>query len=178
MSLDVDRIGAVVASAKGTSDELMAIVAGLIPLATQSSYSKVEFDNEDLHIQIGMRGQFARMVDRLNQIESLKLGIAPIVAAVFSTDDSDVLVLKYWAIPGEQRLAIDRAHQPDEAARHRYRDEMLKLAHAGWMHEYGLRGSQTSRIGSRTGTIVLEDWDTLEPIEDKDAIVARLSRVT
>jgi hypothetical protein len=177
MSLEVDRIGAVVAAAKGASDELMAIVGGLSQLATQSSRNLVVFDHEELHIQIGMRGRFARMIDRLTQIEPLKLGVAPVVAAVFSTDESDVLVLTYRAIPGEQRLAFDPAHQPADAARRRFREDLMKLADAGWMHEYALRGTLYWRVGSKTGTMVLDDWQVLEPIEDKDKLVARIAGI-
>jgi hypothetical protein len=177
MSLNVDRIGAVVAAAKGASDELTAIAEGLSQIATQSSYSGVVFDHEELRIQIGMRGRFARMIERLRQIEPLKLGVAPVVAAVFSTDESDVLVLRYWAIPGEERLAFDPAHKPGDAARRRFREDLMKLADAGWMHEYALRGTLYWQVGSRTGTMVLWEWQVLEPIENKDEIVARVSGI-
>lgn len=175
MSLDVARIGAVVAAAKGASDELMALIEGLSQLATRSSRGTIVFDHEDLQIQIGMRGRFARMIERLKQIEPLKLGVAPVVAAVFSTGESDVLVLKYWAIPGEERLAFDPARKPGDAARRRFREDLMKLADAGWMHEYALRGTLYWRVGSRTETMVLEEWRVLEPIENKDELLARLS---
>jgi len=177
VSLDVDRIGAIVAAAKGASDELMAIVEGLSQLATQDARSKVVFDHEELQIQIGMRGRFVRMIERLKEIEPLKLGVAPVVAAVFSTDESDVLVLRYWSIPGEQRLAFDPAHKPGDPARHRFRDDLLKLADAGFMHEYAMRGTLYWRVGSKSGTIILEEWSVLEPIENRDELVARLSRM-
>jgi hypothetical protein len=43
------------------------------------------------------------------------------------------------------------------------------------MHEYAQRGTLYWRVGSKTGTVVLEDWTALEPIEDKDQVVAMLA---
>ena len=120
MSLDVDTIGCVVDAARGSSDELMAIIEGLTPIATQSQRSHAIFDHEDLQIRIGLRGQFAKMIDGLRSIEQLRLSPAPIVAALFSTDESDVLVVKYWACPGEQRLPFDAAPDPGDAAMRRF----------------------------------------------------------
>jgi hypothetical protein len=178
MSLDVDRIGAVVDAAKSASDEFVALLNGLAQLATQSTRNRVVFDHEELRLQIISRGGFSRMIDRLKAIEPLKLGLAPVVAAVFSANEHDVLVLKYWAIPGEQRLAFDGAHRPAEPARRRFRDELLKLADAGWMHEWATRGSEYWRVGSKTETMVLEEWTVLQPIEDKDEVVAKISRMS
>jgi hypothetical protein len=175
MSLDIDQIGAVVAAAKRAGDEFMALVEGLSQLTMQSSRSEIVFNHEELQIQIGMRGRFARTIERLKQIEPLRLSVAPVVAAVFSADESDVLVLRYWAIPGEQRLAFDREHQPTDTARHRFRDDLTKLADAGWMHAYALRGTLYWRVTSKTGTMVLDDWQVLQPIEDEDEIRARLA---
>jgi len=178
MSLDIDHIGAVVAAAKRAGDEFTALVEGLSQLTMQSSRSEILFNHEELQIQIGMRGRFARMIERLKQIEPLALSVAPVVAAVFSTDESDVLVLRYWAIPGEQRLPFDRDHQPTDAARHRFRDDLRKLADAGWMHAYALRGTLYWRVASKTETMVLEEWGVLTPIENKDEILARLAGMT
>jgi hypothetical protein len=175
MSLDLAHIGAAVAAANGADDEFMAVIAGLTPLATKSLRGNITFDHEDVQIAIGGRGRFARVVERLTRLEPLKLGPAPVVAALFSTNEVDVLVLKYWAVPGEQRLALDPAHQPSAEARRRLRDDLLKLANAGWMHEYAQRGTLYWRVGSKTGTVVLEDWTALEPIEDKDQVVAMLA---
>ena len=178
MSLDVDRIGAVVASAKGAEDELSRIVEGLSQLAMESSISRVIFDHEELQIQIGMSGQFATLIQRLKELEPLKISPAPVVAAVFSTDESDILVLKYWACPGEDRLAFDSNPQPAEPVRRRFRDDMVKLADAGYMHAWATRGKLYWRTSSKTGTITLEDWAVLQPSEDKDEVVRRLSSMT
>ena len=178
MSLDLDRIGTVVSSAKNTGDEFAAIIDGLSQLATQSSRNKVTFDHEELQIRIGMRGQFAPMIERLKQLEPLKLSPVPVVAAVFSTDESDVLVLKFWACSGEQRLAFDPKRPPAEPVRRRFRDDMVKLADAGYMHTYATRGTLYWRVGSATETIVLEDWQAIQPIENKHEVVAMLSSMT
>jgi hypothetical protein len=170
MSLDVDRIRAAVAAAKGASDELTAIVEGLSQIATVSPHSPIVFDHEELEIQIGMRGRWAWLIERLEQIEPLKLGVAPIVAAVFSTDESDVLVLRYWAVPGEQRLAFDRAYEPTGPAQGRFRHDLMKLAKAGWIHAYAQRGTLYHQVGSKTGTIVLREWRALEPLEDDEQV--------
>ena len=175
MSLDLDRIDAVVAAAKDAGDEFTALVDGLSQLATQSSRNAVIFDHEELQIRIGMRGQFGTMIERLKQLESLKISPAPVVAAVFPTDESDVLVLKYWACPGEQRLAFEPNRQPAEPVRRRFRHDMLKLADAGYMHAWATRGTLYWRTSSKTETIVLENWLVLQPIENKDEVVAMLS---
>lgn len=177
MSLDVHRIESVVNAARGSTDELMAIIGGLTPLATQSQRSHVIFDHEELQIRIGMRGQFAQMVERLKEIESLRLSPAPIVAGVFSTDEQDVLVVKYWACPGEQRLPFDSAPDPGDNAMRRFRDDLLKLADAGWMHAYATRGTLNWRVSSKTHLVVLEDWFVMKPIEDKANVVAMLSGI-
>ena len=49
------------------------------------------------------------------------------------------------------------------------------LVDAGFMRAYAMRGTLYWRVGSKTGTMMLEDWFVLIPIEDKDKIVAMLS---
>jgi hypothetical protein len=177
MSLDVDRIASVVEGARGTTDELMAIIEGLTPLATQSPSSHAIFDHDDVQIRIGMRGQFTQMVERLRSIEAMRLSPAPIVAGEFSADESVVLVVKYWACPGEQRLPFDSAPDPGDAAMRRFRDDLLKLADAGWMHPYATRGTLSWRVSSTTGMVVLDNWFVMKPIEDKANVVAMLSGI-
>lgn len=177
MSLDVDRIGAVVVAAKNASDEFAALVEGLEQLATASARNGVIFDHDELQLQIVAHGGFARMIDRLKAIEPLRLRLAPVVAAVFSGNENDVIVLRYWAIPGEQRIAFDQVPAPAASAKERFRDELLKLADAGWMHEYAMRGTLYWRVSSKTETMVIEGWNVLSPIEDKNDVIAKISRI-
>jgi hypothetical protein len=168
----------VVAAAKGARDELMAINDALSRLATPHLRDPLVFEHDELQIRIGSYA--SRALDYLKQIEPLNLALAPVVAAVFSTDERDVLVLRYWAIPGEQRLAFDPAHKPGEPARRRFRDELLRLADAGWMHAWATRGTLYWRVGSKTETMVLDEWSVLQPIEDiddKDEVLAKIARI-
>jgi hypothetical protein len=175
VSLDVDRIGALVAAANGTEGEFDKIVEGLSQLATPSTRSKVIFDHDELQICLGMPGQFATLNERLTELESLKISPAPVVAAVFSTAEIDVLVLKYWACPGEQRCMFEPKRELPETVRRRFRDDMVKVADAGYMHPWAMRGRLYWRISSTTETILLEEWGVLEPIKNKDDVVALFS---
>ena len=173
----MNTIGAVVSGARGTSDELAAIVGGLAPLATQSSRNRVILDHEDLQIRIGMHGQFARMIERLGAIEPLRLTATRVVSAVFSTDASDVLVVKYWACSGEQRIPFYPAEELGDTTMRRFRDDLLKLAYAGLMHEYATRRTWYWRVSSKTQMVVLDTWFVLKPIENRADVIATISGI-
>ena len=70
MTLSLKTIRSVVDKARGPSNELLAITNGLA----------------ELPIQIGMRGQFTRPVERLTALEPLTLAI------VVQVEDKDDLV--------------------------------------------------------------------------------------
>lgn len=178
MTSAIERIERVVAAAKGADDELTAIVEGLRSFATEDSSSKVIFDHNELQIQIGMRGQFVPMVNRLRLIEPLKISPAPTVAGIFSTEECDVLVSRYWACPGDVRVPLGSMPLLPESTRRRFRDDMIKLAEAGYMHAYATRGTSYWRVGRESNVLVLEDWLVLQAIEDNAHVIAMLSSLT
>ncbi len=102
------------------------------------------------------------------------------VVAVFSGNENDVLVLKYSAVVAEARQVVDATNRPGPAAMQRFRDELLRLADAGWMHQWAVRGTYYWRVTDRTQTLVLDDWSVLRPldeVEDRDEILAKIARL-
>lgn len=174
MTLDLERIGSVAREATGQRDELVYLADRFAELATPSSTSRLVFDHDELQIRISSRANDP-IVNQLRQIEPLEISAAPVVAATFSATNAHVVVLRYWACPGEQRVEPKNPAVVAEPVRRRFRDDIARLASAGFMHEYAIRGASYWRQAARTDTYVLEDWTNLVPIEDAEKVVQRLS---
>ena len=174
MTVDLERIAAAVREAGGQADELTFVVERMAELATPSSDSNLVFDNDEIQIRVGL-GAMAPVVQKLRGIENLKISAAPVVAATYSATKTHVIALRYWACPGEQRVASSNPATAPEPARRRFRDDIARLAGAGFMHQYMMRGVSYWRQGAKTGTLLLDDWTNLVPVEDAAQMVQRLS---
>ena len=87
-----------------------------------------------------------------------------------------MVVLRYRACPDEQRVAIKSPIEATaEDVRRRFRDDIERLANAGFMHDYVIRGTSYWRQGAKSDTYVLEDWINLVPVEDAAKMIKRLS---
>jgi hypothetical protein len=174
MTFDLERIRHVVENATGQPDELVFLRDRFAELATPST-SRLVFDHDDLQIRVGLR-RVDPVVDSLRQIEALEISAAPVVAGSFPATKAHVIVLRYWACPDEQRVDIKNPIDAiAEDVRRRFRDDIVRLADAGFMHEYVIRGTSYWRQGAKSNTLVLEDWTNLVPVEDGAKMIQRLS---
>jgi hypothetical protein len=173
MTVDLERIRRVVENVAGQPDELVFLRDRFAELTTPSPTSRLVFDHDDLQIRVGL-GVDA-VIDNLRQIEALDISAAPVVAGTFSAASAYVTVLRYRACPGEKRVSAKDPSTVNENVRRRFRDDIVRLAGAGFMHDYVVRGTSYWRQGTKSDTYVLDDWTNLVPVEDGVKMARRLS---
>ena len=176
----LSQVEAIVDGARGKPDELALIRAGIAAMPGHDAGDGTHWDHE-VAIGVGMGRRFDHELEALGRIRELELSVAPHVAGMFTTDRSQVIVRRYWACKGERLLkANEEPVKLSAPASGKFREDLVRLADAGFMHAAAFRGMTYWLVGERTGTIVLDGWAALQPLRDREAmfeaIDASLSR--
>ena len=169
MTLDLEAIKTLVASASGSPREHSLIHEGLNSLVGTRGLVTNVYESGEYAILTALHNSLARLVTRLRELEPLKISAAPVVAATFAASETQVVVLRYWACVGESLTKLDAPLDtiPREA-RVRFRDDLRRMAEAGYLHPFAHRGTQDWRRSDKTSTIVLVHWLALLPIAEWD----------
>ncbi len=172
MTVDLDRIAALVESARGQADELTFVYEHLSAALPGARCEPHVCNVDEYVISVGLgKTRFAPEIEALISIAPLDLAIAPRIAGVYSTDQCQVLARRYAACAGEPLHRVYgtdvRIGAPQRAA---FRRELERLATAGYMHAGAHRNVTYWLYGETSKTLVLANWAMLQPLEERDAI--------
>lgn len=143
--------------------ELIEVTGELQRLTGKYNGCSTTFYYQEYEIQVGKSWWLHAIAQTLEKLRPLSLSVAPeLVAELPAGEGNTVLVSRYSACAGEELLHVYSFESAfnDEAAQ-RFRSEMQTLADLGLVHTY-IRGGAYWMVGSKTGTIVLKEWHTLE----------------
>jgi hypothetical protein len=172
VSVDLDKIAALVQSARGQADELASVYDRLAAELPAGSCEPWVCKVDEYVIELGLGPtRFVSEIEALRTVFPLGLAIAPRIAGVYSTDECQVLVKRYGACPGERlRRVYDSDVQFDAAQRSAFRRDLDRLADAGYMHGGAHRGVGYWLYGESSKTLVLGNWEMLRPLESRVAV--------
>lgn len=177
MSFDLEAIKAVVTSASRSPQELDLICSGIASLVGTPGGRGIEHASAEYVVHIGLYNTLARLEASLRELEPFKITPAPVVAASFAGRETQVVVLRYWACVGENLAKLDAPLDTiPRDARVRFRDDLRRMAEAGYMHPFAHRGTLYWRRSDTTSTIVLASWLALQLIADVDEDPQRVFR--
>jgi hypothetical protein len=168
------QIEAIVAAARGKPDELALIRAGIEALPGTIAGDGTHW-NHEVAIAAAMGRRFDQELEALEKLRELELSVAPQVVGTWTTDRSQVIIRRYAACKGERLIKVSQEPvKLTPAARARVREDLTRLADAGFMHPWASRGATYWRVGEQTGTIVLEAWAVLQPLHDRADLLQKL----
>lgn len=131
-------------------------------------------------IRIGGEG-LAEDGEELRRLRALDVAAAPELLALIAAGDRRVLIARYWACEDEPLVQIDddEARVVTAAALARFERDMTVLADHGSYHPYAGEGYDSWWIGERSGTIVLDNWTALEPLEsfERDKVLGEIKKL-
>jgi hypothetical protein len=134
-------------------------------LRTNSHLQEIDqflFRYNEYEITLSYQSHLADIAEKLEWARPLGIAAAPEVVSLLSvSEDYGVLVSRYWSCAGEQLLPVTHTSPPlDPLAGQRLLSDFRTLMRHGRMHRYG-RAYQHWLVGSVSGTIVLNAWESL-----------------
>jgi len=170
----IDEIGALVAGEPevGADDPIGArlrvqeAISGLLGVDSRDDSVSRWYEYE---IEVGVRSSVEAEAEILGWLRTLEIAAAPEVAAAFPFGSNSVLVRRYWACPSEHLIVpepFDGLRWP-EAARTRFRQDMVKLAKHGRVHPWA-RGGAHMYVSDRSGTVLLNSWYVLKTATERE----------
>lgn len=162
----VSRVRALALAPEEETAQIDDAIAAL-PGVESSEYGE-RHRYRELMIHVRWGGLPDKEIDALARVRSLDIAAAPEVALLLPTAEGYVLVLRYWACPGETLVNVDAsAVQFSKPASERFRADLVRLLDRGEQHGY-LRGFMYWWVAQPSGTILLDSWATLHPCDEKD----------
>lgn len=137
----------------------------------------IEAAVEGTRLRFDFSSRITPYAELLRRLEPLQLSIAPEILSVKGDPRDAALLLQYRAVSGEPlRKMRDGALPAPAEAIERVRRDLHALWGAGLDHRYALRGLTCWLQGERSGTIVLDSWDALGPLDasERDEKIASL----
>jgi hypothetical protein len=97
----------------------------------------------------------------LGELRALEIAAAPEIAAVIPFGKTVLVARRYWACPDERLVHAETPGvKLSDAAKERFRADMLRLIERGKFHPYA-RSLGHVFVGERSGTIVMNAWTNM-----------------
>ncbi|KAB2911353.1 MAG: hypothetical protein F9K40_00940 [Kofleriaceae bacterium] len=169
-------------------DQLDGVISALQALPHVLIFGGLVFREYEYEIKVGSANTFDGEIAALEQVKPLDLVAAPELVELLPINPARkeaVLVTRYKALEGEWLETADQTRAPfHPEACEQLREDMTKLAEAGFVHPY-VRSISHWIVSSESSTLFLDGWHALgkgseraraEMLEAVDAILASRCR--